>query len=257
MDNPVGSLPAKATDPLTGGVWGPWPTVGFGLVILVVSLFVQFLTAIVFGLLWAASDGALNFAQLEEAFPAIEGLVVSVAMFVDTPVSIGLIAVFIKVRGGLPVAEYLGLKRISKKTVFVVLAVTAAFIAASGAVAVILQQPGSEFMTDIYSSSVFPPLLWLAVIVFAPASEEALFRGFLFEGLRRSRIGLAGAIVLPAAVWSLFHFQYGLYEIVTIFFLGVLFGIVRFKTGSLWSVLLMHAFGNLIAMLAVALNVNI
>ena len=86
--------------------------------------------------------------------------------------------------------------------------------------------------------------------------EETFFRGFLFEGFRHSRIGIAGTIVLTALIWALFHVQYGIYEIVTIFVMGIILGIVRLDTRSLWSTLLMHAFSNLIATLEIAINVN-
>jgi len=72
----------------------------------------------------------------------------------------------------------------------------------------------------------------------------------------QSRIGVVGAIGLTAFFWAILHVQYGVYEIATIFLLGIVLGIMRFKTGSLWSPLLMHAFFNLIATLQVALNSN-
>ena len=87
-------------------------------------------------------------------------------------------------------------------------------------------------------------------------SEEILFRGFLFEGFRQSRIGVMGTIGLMAFVWALLHLQYGVYDIATVFVLGLVLGIARFKTDSLWSPLLMHSFVNLIATLEVAINVN-
>ncbi|MFC2122910.1 CPBP family intramembrane glutamic endopeptidase, partial [Bacteroidota bacterium] len=65
-----------------------------------------------------------------------------------------------------------------------------------------------------------------------------------------------GAIFLTALVWALIHVQYGAYEIAIIFIMGIMFGIVRLRTRSLWSTLLMHAFNNFIAMLQLALNMD-
>lgn len=94
------------------------------------------------------------------------------------------------------------------------------------------------------------------MVIFAPIFEEVLFRGFLFEGFRQSKLGPIGAIGLTALGWSLLHIQYGFYGIATIFVLGIVLGIVRIKTDSLWSPLIMHAFNNLVAMILVALSVS-
>ena len=94
------------------------------------------------------------------------------------------------------------------------------------------------------------------MVIFAPIFEEVFFRGFLFVGLRQSRVGVVGTIGLTALIWTLMHVQYSVYEMSTIFVLGIVLGIGRFKTDSLWSALLMHVFVNLIATLEVSLNVN-
>lgn len=71
----------------------------------------------------------------------------------------------------------------------------------------------------------------LAVVV-NPFTEEIFFRGFLVP-----RIG-----VLPAAaVFSLSHFAYGsVAEVVSVFFIGILFGIVYMRRHSLWPAIVSH-----------------
>ncbi|MFC2044902.1 lysostaphin resistance A-like protein, partial [Chloroflexota bacterium] len=113
-----------------------------------------------------------------------------------------------------------------------------------------------EFMVYTYNTSIWPALLWVALVIFAPAFEETWFRGFLFAGFRQSRIGVYGTIGLTALLWALSHIQYGIYGITTIFVMGLLFGIARFKTDSLWSPLLMHGLINFVATLQVAINMN-
>jgi len=110
----------------------------------------------------------------------------------------------------------------------------------------------SEFTTEVYDTSVWPVLFGIAVVVFAPAFEETFFRGFLFAGLRQSPIGTAGAVALTAAMWTLLHIQYEASGMSIIFFLGIVLGIVRYKTGSLWTVILIHALWNLFAVLGAA-----
>ena len=111
-------------------------------------------------------------------------------------------------------------------------------------------------MIEAYRTSRWVALFWVAVIIFAPGFEETFFRGFLFAGLRQSKIGVAGTIVITALGWALLHLQYDFFEIAIIFIIGIVLGIARYKTNSLWSPLIMHAFFNLAATIEVALNVN-
>jgi membrane protease YdiL (CAAX protease family) len=105
---------------------------------------------------------------------------------------------------------------------------------------------------EIYDSAHFVPLLWGAVIVAAPVFEEIFFRGFLLEGLRRSRLGSGGAVVLTALSWAALHIQNGSYEISLIFSLGLALGWVRLRTHSLYPALAMHALVNLVDILQMA-----
>ena len=238
-------------------VWGPWATVGFGLLIGVVFLITQVLVVIVFAAVSIASDSALSLTQLAESL-ITNGLLISLATFASTVVCVGLIIIIVKVRRSISIAEYLGFKPITKKTILILLAVSIGYIIVLSGLGSVLGEPSSsEFMVEVYNTSVWPALFWIAIVIFAPAFEEICFRGFLFTGLVKSRIGLGGTIVLTALIWALLHIQYGVFEITAIFAMGIILGIVRFKTKSLWSPLLMHAFFNLIATFEIAIISNV
>ncbi len=89
------------------------------------------------------------------------------------------------------------------------------------------------------------PVLILAV----PVIEELLFRGFLYKGLRHSRLGATGAITLTAAVWALSHTQYDGWGMTVIFGLGLYLGTIREWTGSSYVTTIVHAINNLLALL--------
>ncbi len=130
------------------------------------------------------------------------------------------------------------------------LALTALLIAVSDGLTKTLGKPiVPEFMTDLVASVSCHPLLWVAVIVAAPIFEELFFRGFLIAGLRRGSLGDAGAIVLTSAMWATIHIQYGLYEITTIFIFGLVLGLARVGSRSLWVPVAMHMTANLVATL--------
>jgi membrane protease YdiL (CAAX protease family) len=97
------------------------------------------------------------------------------------------------------------------------------------------------------------PLLWFALMVMAPLSEEILFRGFVFKGLQNSRVGAIGAILIANIVWSAMHAQYDAYGIAQVFIAGLLLGAARLKTNSIYVPIAMHSFMNLIATVEIVL----
>jgi membrane protease YdiL (CAAX protease family) len=57
----------------------------------------------------------------------------------------------------------------------------------------------------------------------------------------------AGAIVLSSLAWTVLHIQYDLFFLGEVFSIGVLFGYLRYRTGSLWLTILLHGLNNLAA----------
>jgi hypothetical protein len=106
-------------------------------------------------------------------------------------------------------------------------------------------------MVQAYKTSFFPPLLWLAFIVASPLYEEIFFRGFLFKGIEHSRAGPAGAVIITSLAWSLLHIQYDFLIIISIFAGGLLLGLARLKTNSIYVPIVMHALQNLMATIVV------
>lgn len=236
-------------------IWGPWQTVGFGAAIFSCTMAAQTAVAVAFFVLKMAANparGLPDFASL-----ATNGVVISLAILASTIIGVGITYVFIKLRRGAGFKDYLGLTRITGKTVLVLLGATAALIVISeGADTIFVKSDNTLFMIDAYGSSGSPLLLGVALVVFAPAFEEIFFRGFLFVGLAPSRIGPARTIILTAVMWSLLHVQYDIFGMATILVMGIFLGIVRLKTGSLWSTLLIHSFWNLVAVVETGLAVN-
>jgi len=247
-------------------IWGPWATVGLGLVILIVFSTVQSLAliAVIFPDLLSflrSLPSQPDFYELMNTMLSLlntrMGLITSVATCASAIVGVGFIALFAAIRKGVSIAEYLGLKRITAKQVLAVLGIMAGFIVLSDGLGLLIHREASnDFALNVYNTSIWPVLLWVSLIIFAPIFEETFFRGFLFEGFRQSRLGPIGAVGLTALAWASLHIQYGIYDIAVIFVLGILFGIVRIKTGSLWSTLIMHAFTNMVALIQVALQVE-
>lgn len=96
--------------------------------------------------------------------------------------------------------------------------------------------------------------------IYAPLVEETVFRGFLWRGLAASRLGNWGAWLLTSVFFVASHTVYyadpGALIIPTI--TGLIFGLVRWRTGSSTAPMITHSLCNLWtdagAMLAVAVG---
>jgi membrane protease YdiL (CAAX protease family) len=84
----------------------------------------------------------------------------------------------------------------------------------------------------------------IAIGIGAPLSEELLFRGFLFSGLAKSRLGLVGTGILTAVLWTALHVGYSIFGLIEVFAIGLYFSWLLVRTGSLWVPMFCHAVYN-------------
>ena len=107
-------------------------------------------------------------------------------------------------------------------------------------------QPG--FMGDVLKAAQAEGALWLLVIAFcvaAPISEEFFARGFLYRGWSESFLRPRGAIILSSLAWTSLHLQYDWFFFGEVFSIGLLFGYLRYRTGSTWLTVVLHGLNNL------------
>lgn len=87
----------------------------------------------------------------------------------------------------------------------------------------------------------------LMTVVLAPVFEEMLFRGLILESAR-TKWGASTAIVLSAALFGLVHLPI-LPQALNAFVMGIALGYIYVLTGSLLSVIIIHAINNGLAFL--------
>ena len=88
---------------------------------------------------------------------------------------------------------------------------------------------------------------WVALIsvsIFAPFFEEWLCRGIVLRGLLK-KVGPTWSIIISAVFFALIHMN--LWQAVPAFLMGIVFGYVYYKTGSLKLTMLMHCVNNIMA----------
>lgn len=244
---------AQAADP-GAAVWGPWSTAGLGLVVAGTFMAVQVAVAVVAALTATLVDPTKDLAEVAGGL-AGDGLVLAVAIWASAAVGGGLVITLVILRRGVTPAAYLGLVPVRWRSLLGTLVATVVLAATYDGLCVLLDRPVvPPFMEEAYRTCRWPPLLWSAVVLAAPAFEEVFFRGFLLEGWRRSRLGGLGAALLTAALWAGIHLQYGVFEIGAIFLLGLVLAGFRLRTGSLLPCLAGHALVNLVATVETALQ---
>jgi uncharacterized protein len=198
---------------------------------------------------WSPGD-EFSLAKLQGM--AGNGEAVIILVCVSTPVQVGLLFWFARRRSSSAV-NYLALIVPKKRHILrLFLAAAALFALGDGVNWLLGGRIVTPFQVDIYRSAEKGGALlwlWLTVVIVAPIGEETLFRGFLFQGWRRSPNDAWAAIGATALLWALVHVQYNPLIIGQIFFVGLALGWVRWTTGSTISTIFIHALLNAIGLI--------
>jgi membrane protease YdiL (CAAX protease family) len=102
----------------------------------------------------------------------------------------------------------------------------------------------SDFMES--AQPAFPELaaLMFSAVIVAPVFEEIVFRGFLFQGLRK-KTGAVWATVISTVFFALIHTQYDIWGWISVGLTGLAACYMTHRTGSLKSAITLHALTNL------------
>ena len=241
---PAPTEPPPATRPPR--VWKFWGTTLWG-VLAFAAMSIGQLTVVAFQVLW--SDEPFDLGLIAKAVSS--GTTVALSVIMGLPAVC--LALWLAIRlARNSFVDYLGLRGTSWKTV---LLGTVALIALVGAWEVMARLTGHKsapgFMIDVVTSAQADGTLWLLVIALtagAAITEELLARGFLYRGWSESFLRPVGAIVLSSLVWTAMHAQYyDPFLFSQVFTMGLLFGYLRYRSGSTWLTIYLHALNNLAA----------
>ncbi len=83
--------------------------------------------------------------------------------------------------------------------------------------------------------------MMLTMVIFAPVLEEILFRGIV-QGDLTNRYRAGGAIFIASLLFGLVHMQ--ILQSINAFFAGLVMGLIYYRSGSLWCVILIHMLNN-------------
>lgn len=95
--------------------------------------------------------------------------------------------------------------------------------------------------------------LFALAVIFAPLTEELLFRGWIYTSLR-FHWGLWPAILTTSALFALAHYEKTHVYALAVFPIGLALGAIRERTGSIKACILFHALNNFTAFFFSALS---
>jgi membrane protease YdiL (CAAX protease family) len=216
-------------------VWGIWATLAFAILAFVLG---QAMGFAVLSMIKSIDPGRVD----------TDGAAVAIYTLISNPVEIVTLVLAIQLLGT-DAREYLGLDVPQPRDIAIAVAALAAAIAVADTVTLALgKDMVPPFQVELHRTAREEgslPWLWLAIILAAPVGEELLFRGFMFRGfIHEPRDAVPGILVI-SLIWSMLHVQYDWYGAAQVFVIGLLFGFVRWRTGSTTLVILMHVLLNL------------
>jgi membrane protease YdiL (CAAX protease family) len=107
-------------------------------------------------------------------------------------------------------------------------------------------QPQGNVPNGIFDHRATVMLAIVLTVVAAPVVEETLFRGFLFNGLRRD-LGFYTAATLSGCLFAIAHSSPSL--IIPFTVIGMIFAFAYRRTGTLWTNVSAHVLFNLVSVL--------
>ncbi len=254
------SMPLKEwlppSDETEAKPWGLWATLGFSAIIFALFFALQVFVVSAFVSSAKADHPELDIETYAKALSS-NGFCIATMIVVSGLICTPLTLLFAKLRKNISVENYIGFKEPLKKQWVQWLLILAAFMLLSDGVGFLLRQPlVPPFMADAFKAASSLPFLLFAIVVVSPIFEEIFFRGFLFQGIRYSRLGPVGAIGITSLIWAAVQLQYGIYGVATFFALGLLFGIARLKTGSIHLLMVMHSVVGLVSVVETTLQIG-
>lgn len=225
--------PAAATAPAPRP-WGAWATFGWAVLATALGQVVATLA-----LLGYDTDGDLTVRYT--------GPVVALATLILNPVQIAVVVAAAR-RTGMTARDYLALVPFRGHDLVLGVLTAALLAAAIAAYAVVTGRAlVTPFQIDTYVTT--PSVFWLvllalAIVVVAPLGEEIIFRGFMFRGFVREGRSPLLPIIAISLIWTLLHVQYDWFGLAQVFLLGLLFGWIRWRSGSTTLAFVLHALVN-------------
>jgi membrane protease YdiL (CAAX protease family) len=185
--------------------WSWWWILGSSFIVGLIYLAAQVAGVIAVGVFDAVTVPGFDFVQWAERADG-DGFVLSVATIASAIVCIPVLRWLTGRRESAP-WTFLGFRSVAWRDIVLACMTMAVFIAITDPLNVWLGRPlVPPFMQEAYATARVPALLFLAVAIVAPVTEELAFRGFLFGALRARAVPV-GVVTATSLVFAVIHTQ--------------------------------------------------
>ena len=106
--------------------------------------------------------------------------------------------------------------------------------------------PEMVYYVDDSEYDIIRALSFVSIVIAAPVVEEILFRGYILDAIREMH-GDVLAVLGSSVLFGLLHLEPYVVGMATVG--GIIYGIVRIKSGSLWPCIVSHMLWNFFAFL--------
>jgi len=231
--------------------WTWWWIVAASIVVALAYLGVQ--VAAVFAVaVWDLATTPEFDAEKWGASAGFNGVVLSAATLASAVVCIPLVRWLAGRRESAP-WTFLGFRPVGCRAILIACGAIGTFIAITDPLNVWLGRPlVPPFMLEAYATARVPALLFLAVAIAAPVTEELAFRGLLFGALRARGISIGVTVAVTSVLFAVIHTQYDAWDMSLVFLMGLLFAGARAQFNSVIPSMAMHGFANAVAFMETA-----
>ncbi|NQZ20686.1 MAG: CPBP family intramembrane metalloprotease [Colwellia sp.] len=256
-------IPANTAENATIKPWSATATLGLTLLLFIMYFVISIISLIVGAGIEAVSSGvtAENAQAFGETFGlelALDGDFTAINYLITALCLSPLVFHFAGRRKVTTAAAYLGFSKLPSKANFITfnLAILGYFIFSYFAsTALGIETP--QIMIDMYSTTDYLFLLFIAVVIAAPIFEELVFRGFMFKGLKNSPLGVIGTLIITSVLFTLIHAgQYDLTVLAILFPLAVILGLARQRSGGIYLPIYLHFANNLYSSVSLYIFMN-
>jgi len=224
--------------------WGFWATIGLSSLAASTDFIMGFLGGFVFLTLAMSKNPQLDVDAYAASLES-NGFYIAIIGIIAATIGAALILWFTKLRKNIQIKAYLGLVKPTSRQLVTWISILGVLLIWPVLVYIFFRK-ADPTMVSLLKTAYFPPALYIFVLLTAPVFEEVLYRGFLFKGILYSRLGPTGAVLLTTIMWTSIHFEYGAKQLIYIFFLGLLLGMARYKTNSIFLTMVMHSLWNFV-----------
>lgn len=233
--------------------WGPFATIALTALIVVIYLVVQAVSVFALlgsGLFDTTQQDTRELVRQNVTNGALLGWVTLISGIAISALTV----LFIRVKG-CSIIDYLALYEIQGRDILKWMGVSLVFVTVTDIVLnYLINRPFyPDWLIDVWNSGKTSLGLYVGFLIAAPVFEEILFRGFAYKGIAESSAGPWTAIVLTSVSWGFLHSQYDFIDTTYVIACGLLLGMARWLTGSIYTAMAMHMFINLLSIVQVSL----